>query len=72
MAPRWNWTAELDDGSGPPMGGTMSKRPRVTRSSKEKWQILQEGLGVNISEVCPPRGIAANLFYQSPKGNLPR
>jgi transposase-like protein len=51
----------------------MSKRPRVTRSSEEKWQILQEGLErVNISEACPPRGIAANLFYQSPKGNLPR
>jgi transposase len=46
-------------------GGTMSKKPRVTRSPEEKWQILQEGLkSGNISETCRRHGIAANLFYR--------
>ena len=43
----------------------MSKKPRVTRSPEEKWQILQEGLkSGNISETCRRHGIAANLFYR--------
>jgi transposase len=43
----------------------MSKKPRVTRSAEEKWQILQEGLkSGNISETCRRHGIAANLFYR--------
>jgi len=46
-------------------GGTLSKKPRVTRSPEEKWQILQEGLkSGNISETCRRHGIAANLFYR--------
>jgi transposase-like protein len=46
-------------------GGTMSKKPRVTRTPEEKWQILQEGLkNGNISETCRRHGIAANLFYR--------
>jgi transposase-like protein len=46
-------------------GGTVSKKPRVTRSPEEKWQILQEGLkSGNISETCRRHGIAANLFYR--------
>src|SRR4029077_7162075 len=46
-------------------GGTMSKKPRVTRSPEEKWQILQEGLkSGNASETCRRHGIAANLFYR--------
>jgi transposase len=46
-------------------GGTMSKKPRVTWSPEEKWQILQEGLkSGNISETCRRHGIAANLFYR--------
>ena len=43
----------------------MSKKPRVTRSAEEKWQILQEGLkSGNISETCRRHGIAAYLFYR--------
>jgi transposase len=46
-------------------GGNMSKKPRVTRSPEEKWQILQEGMkSGNISETCRRHGIAANLFYR--------
>src|SRR5580692_9530315 len=46
-------------------GGTMSKKPRVTRSPEEKWQILEEGLkSGNISETCRRHGIAPNLFYR--------
>jgi hypothetical protein len=34
-------------------GGNMGKKPRVDRTSEEKWQIVQEGMkSGNISETC--------------------
>jgi transposase-like protein len=46
-------------------GCNMRRKPRVARSPKEKWQIIQEGMkSGNVSETCRRHGIAANLFYR--------
>jgi transposase-like protein len=43
----------------------MSRKPRVTRTPEEKWQIIQEGMkSGNVSETCRRHGIAPNLFYR--------
>ena len=43
----------------------MGGKPRVDRSSEEKWQIVQEGLkSGNVSETCRRYCIAQTLFYR--------
>src|SRR5260370_36966668 len=42
----------------------MGRKPRVDRSSEEKWQIVQEVIkSGNVSETCWRHGIAPNLSY---------
>jgi len=43
----------------------MGRQPRVDRSAKEKWQIVQEGIkSRNVSETCRRYGIAQTLYYR--------
>jgi len=43
----------------------MGRKPRVERSSEEKWQIVQEGMkGGNVSETCRGHGITQTLYYR--------
>jgi len=43
----------------------MGRKPRVQRTSEEKWEIVQEGIkSGNVSETCRRYSIAPNLFYR--------
>jgi transposase-like protein len=43
----------------------MGRKPRVDRTPKEKWQIIQEGMkSGNVSETCRRNGIAQTLYYR--------
>jgi transposase-like protein len=43
----------------------MGRKPRVQRTSEEKWEIVQEGIkSGNVSETCRRYEIAPNLFYR--------
>ena len=43
----------------------MGRRPRVERTTEEKWQIVQEGIkSGKISEICRQYQISPTLFYR--------
>jgi hypothetical protein len=43
----------------------MGRKPRVSRTPEEKWQIVQEGMkSGNVSESWPRYGIAQPFYYR--------
>jgi len=50
----------------------MGRKPRVDRTSEEKWQIVQEGLkSGNVSETCRRYQIAPLHLHPLPNALLP-